>query len=1013
MSIKRFFAFFFGIVGALVLAIALYLAFGDLGRHKVRIEALVTQSIGRPFAIDGPFRLRLIPVIDVSAERVRLGNVQGGSQPQMVEFGKAVVQIRFWSLISGPPQVKLFELHDATVLLEQGPDGKGNWVMGVPEAEGEADAVDETAAEDESEDELEEEAAEVEVPVVIDRAVLNNVRLIYREARKSDRTVLLEKLTITPGQDDLLALDGQGQLDAYPMTIKGELGTIKSLLAQRDMRLALQMSLGKLALDVKGAIGSWNPLDGADLTLKIEHPELDGMLTKLELPIFATGPMQIDGRVKDDGVLTKLDFKAKAGDLSVSTTGAIQELSLVGADLEIKVAHSEIGPLLEALKLPVVATGPTQIDTRIKDVGKHRELDFKATLGDLAASVKGTFKTRGLVGADLTIKFEKADIGPLLTALKLPVVATGPTQIDTRIKDVGKYRELDLKATLGDLAASVKGTFKTRGLVGADLTIKVEKAEISPLLAALKLPAVATGPMQIDTRIKDVGKHRNLDLKATIGDLAASVKGTLKTRGLVGSDLKFEATAADAARLASVFEISDVPAAALTVSGHTVYSRNEVTFEALTAAIAGASVRLDGSMQHTGDRAASLKFAMAAESLAKLRTTLPALKVSASGALELTKGRIEAKDLQALLGENQLAGSFLLTEAKVIEAQISSPRLDLTPFMSQEKPGEAADATAQPVAAPAAPAKPEPTKKFVFSEEPFPFDKMKDVDAKLHLVCGELILGERSVKDLDTNIRVDHGKIVFDMRAAGAHEGTLAGSGSLVPADDGTADLALKIDLSDVRANLGNKDIARSDVPAVGLEMDIKIHGKSPRQMASGANGHLLLTQGAGKMRSGLVSAYGGGVVSELTQKLNPFAKDDPFMKLDCTIARADIVNGEMTVAPVVLQTEKVTITAHGTIDLRTEKLLLDFNTRPRKGIGVSPGMFTNPLIRLEGTLVSPRIGVGAKGVASGALAAATGGATVVAGGFFDRMKGEKDICKATLAAALDPAAAQGKKKRD
>jgi hypothetical protein len=177
--------------------------------------------------------------------------------------------------------------------------------------------------------------------------------------------------------------------------------------------------------------------------------------------------------------------------------------------------------------------------------------------------------------------------------------------------------------------------------------------------------------------------------------------------------------------------------------------------------------------------------------------------------------------------------------------------------------------------------------------------------------------------------------------------------------------------------------------------------------MASGANGHLLLTQGAGKMRSGIVSAYGGGVISELTQKLNPFAKDDPFMKLDCTIARADIVNGEVTVAPVVLQTEKVTITAHGNIDLRTEKLLLDFNTRPRKGIGVSPGMFTNPLIRLEGTLVSPRIGVGAKGVASGALAAATGGATVVAGGFFDRMKGAKDICKETLAEAKTPATAK------
>jgi hypothetical protein len=65
--------------------------------------------------------------------------------------------------------------------------------------------------------------------------------------------------------------------------------------------------------------------------------------------------------------------------------------------------------------------------------------------------------------------------------------------------------------------------------------------------------------------------------------------------------------------------------------------------------------------------------------------------------------------------------------------------------------------------------------------------------------------------------------------------------------------------------------------------------------------------------------------------------------------------------------------------------------------------MFTNPLIRLEGTLVSPRIGVGAKGMASGALAAATGGATVIAAGLVDRAKGEQDICKKTLEEATNP----------
>jgi uncharacterized protein involved in outer membrane biogenesis len=849
MPRKRLFGIFFGVVGAVLLAAILYIAFGDLGRHKARIEAFVTKSIGRPFAIDGPFKLRVFPVVDVSAEHVRLGNAPGGSQPQMIEIGKVAVQIGFWSLISGPPDVRLFELKDTTVLLEQDPDGKGNWIMGTPGEEG-------------AEDEDDEEGGPAKVPVVIRSAHLNNVRVIYREAKKHDRVVQLDQLSITPGAEELLALEGRGAVDVYPLTLKGEVGPLKSLLKARDMRIAMQGSLGKLALNMNGFVGSLDPLDGADLTLKVEHPDLEGMLTKLELPVIATGPMRVEGRLKDAGALTQLDFNAKGTDFIGSVKGTLKTLSLVGGDLTFRIEHSEIGAVLKALELPPIASGPTRIDTHIKDVGKRRQLDFKAKLGDLEASVKGT----------------------------------------------------------------------------------------------------------------------------------------LKTRSLVGSDLNFEATAGDAARLASVFEVAGVPAAPLKVSGHTVYSRQQIKFEALTAAIVDASVRADGSLGLTGDRKLALNFQMAAASLAKLKEQWPAIKVTASGAFEHSKDRIELKGLQAAVGENQLAGSLLLTEGnRHVEAQLSSPRLDLTPFFPPAKPGEAATATAPPPA----PAKPDPSKKeFVFNETPVPIQKLKDIDAKVHVACGEVVLGERSIKDLDTNVHVQGGKITFDLRAAGAHEGTLQGAGTLAPAEDGTANLDLKIDVADLRANLGNEDIARADVSPIGLAIDIRIHGKSPRQLASGANGHLLLTQGAGKIRSGFISNYGGGVISQLGQKLNPFAKDDPFMKLDCTIARVDIVNGEVTVKPVVIQTEKVTITAHGTIDLRTEKLLLDFDTRPRKGIGVSPGMFTNPLIRLEGTLASPRIGVGAKGIASGALAAATGGATVVAGGLVDRAKGEQDICKMTLAEA-------------
>ena len=103
---------------------------------------------------------------------------------------------------------------------------------------------------------------------------------------------------------------------------------------------------------------------------------------------------------------------------------------------------------------------------------------------------------------------------------------------------------------------------------------------------------------------------------------------------------------------------------------------------------------------------------------------------------------------------------------------------------------------------------------------------------------------------------------------------------------------------------------------------------------------------------------FGGGIFAQLASKLNPFSAQDPYTQLDCTVARVDIVDGQATVEPVLMQSEKVTITANGKVDLHTEELTVDFNTRPREGIGVSPGMFTNPFIKLEGTLASPRVGL-------------------------------------------------------
>jgi AsmA protein len=97
-------------------------------------------------------------------------------------------------------------------------------------------------------------------------------------------------------------------------------------------------------------------------------------------------------------------------------------------------------------------------------------------------------------------------------------------------------------------------------------------------------------------------------------------------------------------------------------------------------------------------------------------------------------------------------------------------------------------------------------------------------------------------------------------------------------------------------------------------------------------------------------------------------------------------------------QSDKMTLLGHGKVDFRTEKLNLEWITKPRKGIGVSASMLTNPYIRLGGTLSNPALQLKeAEAVVSTGAAVATLGLSLVAKGMYDRVTAEKKVCKKAL----------------
>jgi hypothetical protein len=245
------------------------------------------------------------------------------------------------------------------------------------------------------------------------------------------------------------------------------------------------------------------------------------------------------------------------------------------------------------------------------------------------------------------------------------------------------------------------------------------------------------------------------------------------------------------------------------------------------------------------------------------------------------------------------------------------------------------------------------------------------------------------------------GKVALEARARGGVSGSLQVSATLAPQGEGAATLELKLAASELRTGVGASGAFEPrETPAGRVVADLRAAGRSARHMAAGASGRLLVALGTGKVRSDIAGLVGSDLLGELAGKLNPIAEQDPYTRLECVVARVEVVEGQATVEPLLMQSRKVTVVASGKVDLRTEKLQLNFNARPREGAGISAGMFTNPFIEVAGTLASPRLGASAKGVAAGAAAAATGGMSVLMQGLWDRLQGEQDLCQPTLEAA-------------
>jgi len=150
-------------VCALVIALVLYVLFGDLSVHKDRVLNAASDATGFYVAVAGTFDLDVGREITLSAGDITLGNPAWPDEHPLATVATASVVVNTWSLLSGPIQVDRLEVSGAHVNLKSDVDGGANWI---PAADPKA----------------EEDSGEPAPDPLIQQVMLNDIRVSHEQS---------------------------------------------------------------------------------------------------------------------------------------------------------------------------------------------------------------------------------------------------------------------------------------------------------------------------------------------------------------------------------------------------------------------------------------------------------------------------------------------------------------------------------------------------------------------------------------------------------------------------------------------------------------------------------------------------------------------------------------------------------------------------------------------------------------------------------------------------------------
>jgi uncharacterized protein involved in outer membrane biogenesis len=988
----------------LIAGAAGYLLIADLSHLKRPFLELISDLLDRELIVEGAFELDLGQQLRVSGVGVRLANAEWSQRGDMLTSAELSLEIETLSLLPGRQLiVNRVEARGVSVILEHDVDDRSNWRFGSGST------------------------AEATVPVLRHVNVDDLDVLFDTPSRDAPLRAHIESVALAESASSLLELTAQGEAEGYAFTVAGELGPLAALVAGRDIDAQLSGSIGELQFSARGEVGDVASLGSVTGRLHVAGPDASVIAVLVGEQGALQGPFSVDATIAQEPSGLAFRVHADFTDLDLEADGRLHDplsLDAWNANIHLQGDHlTQLGRLVGRDNWPEESYALTAALSRS---GRQLDIDnARLEVGDASLLLDAHLpEFPDPAGAAATIHLSGANLARISAPFGLPGTITSPFSLITELSTGPEgYDIVSADLTVGNHRLHAEG--RVQGypdFVGTRLNIELSGAELAELTQRYSLPGITGGPYTVRGSVQRTSDGFELDsMSLDTTNLALSLTGHVVARAdLLGTRVHVQVAVPDLTAIEPPLRIplpaKDLTAAGdlhvdvdllrldgihgrlgdvdFTLNGDIDRAQSRLVLRETVLRIDDATIRLDGSLRmedgHPVTELAVVASGLRLSTLgAPVGWDLPTLPFTATADIRQSAARVEVDNGNVTLGRSSFRATGFYDPTKKVQVgvEIDAKFIDLHPFFN------AVDTEPQ--------SKPKPRQERVIPDTPISLEWLPDLYWHVNLRAEELSAFAVPMQNLVLDLDVGPDRLWLTPFQFEQQLGDLSGELKL---DHLGSKVRVAADL--VARNVPLSFLAAPDqdpttLPLATVELKAIGTGESGRTLAQDLDGRLRFVTGEGQIAHAAAQSMFGDFFMDLLGALNPVSRRARYAELVCGVVLIDIGDGRIKTRPgIAIQTDRLNVLAQGSVDLETERININFQTLPRRGVGIGAGDLINPFIRVGGTLAHPRLTINRTGSAiSGGAALATGGLSLLFQAASRRIRRSDDPCGALLEA--------------